>query len=52
MQATDPKVFENYPKIKTWLETCKNELVDYAEVNQAGVDVFSKMAHAALAKLE
>jgi len=50
-EATDPKVFEKYPKIKTWLETCKNELVGYAEANQSGVDGFGKMAHAALAKL-
>jgi len=51
-EAADPNVFEKYPKIKTWLETCKNELVDYAEANQTGVDGFGQFVQGALAKLE
>merc|ERR1712071_708621 len=50
-EAADPKVFDKYPKIKTWLETCKNELVYYAETNQNGADAFAKMYQDALAKL-
>jgi len=50
-ESADAKVFDNCPKIKSWMETCKSELVDHQESNQVGADVFGKMLEGAMAKL-
>lgn len=48
----DAKVFDNYPRIKEWLERCKKEIDDHQELNQAGSDLFGQIALAALAKIQ
>ena len=51
-KAVDAKVFDNFPNIAKWIETCTNEIVDYEEMNQMGVDAFKKMAEPGLGNLE
>jgi len=51
-EAGDAQIFDKYPKIKSWIETCKSELVDFAETNQGGAEIFGQMLQGALAKLE
>jgi hypothetical protein len=43
---------DKYPKIQSWLETCKSEITDYEESNNSGAEAFGQWAAAALAKLE
>lgn len=45
-------MFEKYPKIASWLETCKGEIPEYEETNQQGAEAFGQWAQGALAKLE
>ena len=50
-QGVAPNIFKDHPKIKEWIDRCKNQITDYHELNQVGVDIFGQMGQAALAKI-
>lgn len=51
-QSVIPKIFDDYPKIKEWMERCKNQIPDYHDLNQVGSDIFGQIGRGALAKIE
>ena len=51
-KAVDKTLFDNHPKIQSWLEACKAEILDYQESNHKGAEAFGQWANGALAKLQ
>ena len=52
LQAVDKTLFDDHPNIKSWMEKCKAEIVDYEETNAKGAEGFGHWAHSALSKLQ
>ncbi|EFX81632.1 hypothetical protein DAPPUDRAFT_230826 [Daphnia pulex] len=52
MEAFIPTIFNDYPKIKEWIERCKSQIADYHDLNQVGANIFGQMGQSALAKIQ
>ncbi|XP_057377264.1 glutathione S-transferase 1-like [Daphnia carinata] len=52
MERVNPKIFDDYPKIKEWMERCKNQIPDYHDLNQVGAEIFGQIGQSALAKIQ
>ena len=51
-KAFDENIFNEYPNIKRWIGHCKTKITNYDELNQAGADIFGRLAKTQLAKLD
>ena len=47
-KAVEGGIFDEYPKIKEWMERCEKEIPDYHKLNKSGAELFGKIGKDAL----